>query len=110
MSHRERLVRLGILTSLIVILGSWMVITALAQRPSRDEVSPATQLLINQVSNANAVALSDLRGDLAMVRQTASDAREEVREMRKAIWGMAGTILISLLMQVAQIRKGRASG
>jgi hypothetical protein len=107
MSHGERRVRVVILTSLIVVFVSWMVVTAFAQR--RDDVSPATQLLITQVSNANAVAISDLRGDLSVVRQTASDARDEVREMRRAVWAMAGTILISLLMQVAQIRKGRAA-
>lgn len=110
MSHRERRVRVGILSSLIVLLSSWMVLTAMAQRPREDIVSPATQLLITQVSNANAVAISDLRGDLKEVRQTANNAAIEIKEMRQAVWGMAATILISLLLQVAQIRKGRTSG
>ena len=109
MSHGERRVRLGILTSLIVVLGSWLALAAMTQRPREDTVNWATELRINQVSSANAIAMSELRGDLAVVRQTASDARDEVREMRRAVWAMAGTILISLLMQVAQIRKGRSA-
>jgi len=109
MSHGARRVRLGVLTSLIVVLSSWLALAAFTQRPREDTVNWATELRINQVSSANAIAMSELRGDLAVVRQTASDARDEVREMRRAVWAMAGTILISLLMQVAQIRKGRAA-
>lgn len=110
MSHRERRVRVGILSSLIVLLSSWMVLTAMAQRPREDIVSPATQLMIERESNAQSSALGKVREDLSQVRLIASDARDEVREMRRAVWGMAATILISLLLQVAQIRKGRANG
>lgn len=110
MSHGERRVRIGILVSLIVILGSWMVLTAMVQRPREsDSVPIATQRAIDQASNANDKSITEVRGELKLIMSIATDARNEVREMRNALFGIAGILIVSLLLQVAQIRKSRTA-
>lgn len=108
MSDRFRMVQIVVL---FAILAGWLVasVSVEAQRPPDETVNAATQLMIVQASSANAVAIAGINAELGLVRQIATDARDEVREMRHAIWAMAGTILLSLLMQVAQMRKGKAA-
>ncbi len=109
MTDRFRIVHLVVLMAFLL---GWMIasVAVQAQRSKEDEaVSPATQLMIVQASSANTAAIATISAELGLVRQMSNDARDEVREMRHAVWGMAGTILLSLLMQVAQIRKGKAT-
>lgn len=118
MSHGKRLL---VTRALFVFLAIWTVSTAVVyakQRYSGNATAASTELMILREQIANATALASVQAAnfaaiaaidkrLAVVEQTNGDALTEVREMRKMIYGIAATLLISLLMQVAQIKKGR---
>lgn len=66
-----------------------------------------TQAAIDRATSVNANAITQIRGEIDKITYIANDARDEVRSMRNALIGLAGTILVSLLMQLAQVRKGK---
>ena len=102
----SRRLHMLVLSVLAVIVSSWLVVTAevaVAQR--RDDVSVATQAAIDRAISTNTNAITAINGRLDRIQDVANDARDEVRSMRNAMIGLAGTILVSLLMQLAQVRK-----
>lgn len=109
--HRvaSQVVRRWVLRGLILawILASIAALSAQRYRAT-DDVPLSTQLAIERERNSNAAAIADIRQNLAVVTKIANDAKDEIHEMRVAVWGCAGTILISLFMQLAQMRKGKA--
>ena len=104
--------RLIVTRGLIVFLVIWTVSTALvyAKQRSDNGQSPnsvSTELLIMREQLANMTALAAVNTRLTVVERTSEDALNEVREIRKMIYGLAATLVISLLMQVLAIKKGR---
>jgi hypothetical protein len=90
--------------SVIAALTTWLLVSA-ASAQRRDDVSPATRAAIDRAFDENDKALIKLEGKLDRIGDVAADARDEVRGMRTALWGMASALIISLLMQAVQIRK-----
>src|SRR5688572_28565159 len=69
------------------------------------------EMLILRQQIATNQDIAQINGRLAVVEQTAHDARGEVKEIRNMMYGIAGTLLVSLIMQVAAIKRvsGRRS-
>lgn len=108
MSTRERGIRFSVLTTMAFLLGSWLLFAPAAFGQRRDDVvTVATQAAIDRASNSAALQLAALRGELDNVKNLATDARDEVREMRRAVLGMAGVILVNLIMQIAALKKSK---
>lgn len=105
MNHR---VRVAVLLALSGLLAVWLFAatdSTAAQR--REDVPIATQAAIERSSNVSANAIIRIEGELRRITDVATDAREEVRSLRNALWGLASVILVSLLMQAVQIKKDR---
>jgi hypothetical protein len=101
-----------------VLILAWLVVAATAmvasaQRSARpgspDDVPLATRFLVAEESAKHAEALAQIETKLALVNKTANDALDEVREMRRAVWGCAATILVSLFLQLAQLKKAKGT-
>ncbi len=56
---------------------------------------------------ANTSDISALYRKVDVVEQTANSARDDVKEIRTAVWACAGTVLISLFLQVAEAKRRR---
>lgn len=103
-----RRIRVGVLIVMSVLVSGWLLLAvtdATAQQLKEEGINVATQAAIDRATSVNANAITEIRGDLRQIAYVANDAREEVRAMRNAVIGMAGTILVSLFMQLAQLRK-----
>ena len=100
--------RAVILRALISLWVVALAIVAHAQR-SRDEVPVATQLYVDRQIAGQAGAIAQIRQDVAIISETANRAAAEVKEMRLAVWGGVGTMLVSLFLQVVEIRRRRSS-
>ncbi len=87
----------------------FVLLVTVGASAQRQDVSPAVRLAIAEASATNAEAISDLKVNMAVVQQTAAAAREELVDLRRAIWAMAGTLLLSLLTQIQQVRKSKPS-
>lgn len=108
--------QLVVTRALFLFLAIWTISTAAVyaqQRrdnaASQEANAVSTEVLIMREQLANLTALAAVNTRLTVVERTSEDALTEVREMRKMIYGIAATLLISLLMQVAQIKKGRGT-
>lgn len=100
--------RQTVLATMACLLTSWLIFAPAAFGQRREDiVTVATQAAIDRASSSTALQLSALRGELENVRALAADARDEVREMRRAVLGMAATILVSLMMQIAALKKSK---
>jgi|SRR5687768_14158232 len=94
----------------------WMCASvALAQRQPRYDPQEASdrnaEMLILRQQIATNRDIAQINSKLAVVESTAHDARGEVKEIRNMMYGIAGTLLVSLIMQVAAIKRvsGRRS-
>lgn len=91
---------------LVALFAIWCVVGAVAlARAQRNEVPLSTQLYVDRQMSTRDRDIATIRQDVAVISDTATRAANEVREMRMALWGCAGTILISLFMQVIEIRR-----
>lgn len=103
-----RVLSMGLLVWVSVVAASSAVQRSQREQARDDEITFQNQqlelaLLREQIQRD--AALSAVSQKLAGVERSASDALSEVREMRKAIYGIAGTLILSLLMQGFQIRR-----
>ena len=73
----------------------------------RNEVSPAIRLAISDAVGARDAAIHNMAVDIAVVKRTAEQVREEQTEVRRAMWGIASALLLSLLTQIHQARKSK---
>lgn len=92
------------------LIAGWLLVACLAViADAQRDVPLSTQLYVERAVSAQAAStassLAQIRQDVALIADKAERAASEVREMRMAVWGCAGTILISLFMQVMEIRK-----
>lgn len=103
-----RRMKVGVLVVMSALVSGWLLLAvtdAAAQQGRETGINIATQAAIDRAISANTNAITEIRGDIRQIAYVANDAREEVRSMRNAVIGMAGTILVSLFMQLAQLRK-----
>lgn len=99
--------RMAVLVASLVL---WVVVGLVSiARAQRNEVPISTQLYVDRAvhgqAERTATALAQIRQDVAISSKAATDAATEVRDMKLAVWGFGGTALLSLFLQVVEIRR-----
>jgi hypothetical protein len=89
----------------LLLVLSW----TLPMHAQRSAVSPSVRLAIAEATAETTAAIAAISTELAVVQKTAAAAHEELIELRRAIWGMAVAILVSLATQILSTRKARNS-
>lgn len=108
-----RVLTAGFLVWMCVVTASAAVQRSRADQQRDDEQTLQNQqmeLMLLREQIQRDTAISEITRKLTDVERSATDALAEVREMRKAIYGLSGTLILSLLMQGFQIRRTGRSG
>lgn len=97
--------RIGLLSTMSALIAIWLLVSverAAAQRAQDHRLTSAEAAI-----SANTNAITAINGRLDHITYIAQMARDDVKDLRNALWALAAALLLSFLTQVVQIKKDR---
>lgn len=91
---------------LFVVATSLATMVSGQRRPLDDIPSTIREAILTERLTVSS-ELASIRTNIALVQQTADASRNEIAEVRRALYGVVGTLLGSILMQFFQFKKTR---